>query len=74
MTGKSETTVTVTHEEAVAAAKAWFTLETEAWLDSLTDEDIAAQIAANPDAAPELDDDWFKRARLVIPLSSVAAE
>lgn len=41
-----------------------------AWFDSLTDEDIAAQIASNPDAAPELTDEWFENARLVIPLKS----
>ena len=44
------------------------TPENLAWFDALTDEDIAAQIASNPDAAPELDDAWFERARLVIPL------
>jgi len=38
------------------------------WLDSLADEDIAAQIAGNPDAAPELTDEWFENARLVVPL------
>jgi hypothetical protein len=31
-------------------------------LDSITDEDIAAQIAADPDLAPELDDAWFDAA------------
>jgi len=30
--------------------------------DTLTDEEIARQIAENPDAAPELTDDWFNRA------------
>ncbi|MES2137282.1 MAG: hypothetical protein V4502_09535 [Pseudomonadota bacterium] len=55
-------------EEAREAAKAWATPENLAWLDSLTDEDIAAQIASNPDAAPELTDEWFDNARLVIPL------
>jgi uncharacterized protein (DUF4415 family) len=29
--------------------------------DALTDEDIARQIASNPDAAPELDSEWFAR-------------
>lgn len=68
MTEKSENTVRITLEEARAAAKAWATPENLAMLDALTDDDIAAQIASNPDAAPELDDAWFERARLVIPL------
>lgn len=55
-------------EEARAAAKEWATPENLAWFDSLTDEDIGAQIASNPDAAPELTDEWFENARLVIPL------
>lgn len=60
-------------EEADAAAKAWATQENLAWFDALTDEDIAKQIADNPDAAPELDDEWFENARLVIPLKSKKA-
>lgn len=67
MPEKSESTVTVT-PEMLAEAKAWLTPERLAWLDNLTDEDIAAQIASNPDAAPELTDEWFENARLVIPL------
>ena len=39
------------------------TPENLAWFDALTDEDIAAQIASNPDAAPELNDAWFSNAR-----------
>ena len=68
MTGKSENIVRITLEEARAAAKAWATPENLAWFDALSDEDIAAQIASNPDAAPELTDEWFENARLVIPL------
>ncbi len=68
MTKKPENTVTVTTDEACAAAKAWATPENLSWFDALTDEDIAAQIASNPDAAPELTDEWFENARLVIPL------
>ena len=68
MTEKSDNIVRVTHEEALALAKAWATPENLAKLDALTDEDIAAQIASNPDAAPELTDEWFENARLVIPL------
>jgi hypothetical protein len=44
------------------------TPERLAALDAMTDEDIAEQIASNPDAAPELTDEWFENARLVIPL------
>jgi hypothetical protein len=40
----------------------------------MTDEDITAQIASNPDAALELDDTWFERARLVTPLKAKRAE
>ena len=68
MTGKSENIVRVSLEEARAIAKAWATPENLAMLDAMTDEDIAAQIASNPDAAPELTDEWFENARLVIPL------
>jgi hypothetical protein len=68
MTVKSENTVRITLDEARAQAKAWATPENLAWFDALTDADIAAQIASNPDAAPELTDEWFENARLVIPL------
>lgn len=68
MTGKSENITRVSLEDARALAKAWATPENLAALDAMTDEDIAAQIAANPDAAPELTDEWFENARLVIPL------
>jgi len=68
MTGKSENTVRISRDQALAAAKAWATPENLARLDAMTDDDIAAQIAANPDAAQELTDEWFENARLVIPL------
>lgn len=35
--------------------------------DALTDEDIAAAIRNDPDVAPELDDEWFATATLVMP-------
>ena len=54
--------------DRLAAARAWMTPERLAVLDAMTDADIAAQIATNPDAAPELTDEWFENARLVIPL------
>jgi hypothetical protein len=57
--------------EAIASR---VTPEMLARLDTMTDEDIAAQIAANPDAAPELTDEWFANARLVIPLKKFVAE
>ena len=69
MSEKSENIVTVT-PEMIEEAFAWLTPERLAALDALTDDDIAAQIASNPDAAPELDDAWFARARLVTPLKA----
>jgi uncharacterized protein (DUF4415 family) len=36
-------------------------------VDALTDEDIAAAIRDDPDAAPELDEAWFASATLVMP-------
>jgi hypothetical protein len=68
MAKKLENTVIVTRETAEKAAAEMATPEFLAWFDALTDEDIAAQIASNPDAAPELTDEWFENARLVIPL------
>jgi predicted RNase H-like HicB family nuclease len=40
-------------------------------LDAMTDEDIAQQIAENPDAAPEATDEWFDQATLVQPRDQV---
>ena len=68
MTAKSENIVRVSHEEALAIAQAWATPENLAKLDAITDEDIARQIAEDPDVAPELPDERFENARLVIPL------
>jgi DNA-binding GntR family transcriptional regulator len=73
MTVKSENIVRVT-QAMIDEAKARITPEFLAELDAMTDEDIAAQIAADPDLAPELDDEWFAKARLVIPLKMFAAE
>jgi uncharacterized protein (DUF4415 family) len=36
-------------------------------VDALTDEDIERAIREDPDAAPLLDEDWFARARVVMP-------
>ncbi|MFN3818256.1 hypothetical protein [Blastomonas sp.] len=67
MTEKSPNIVKVT-PELLADALDWMTPERLAALDAMTDEDIARQIDENPDAAPELTDEWFENARLVIPL------
>jgi uncharacterized protein (DUF4415 family) len=37
------------------------------YVDSLTDEDIDRAIADDPDAAPIMDEEWFKNARVVWP-------
>lgn len=36
-------------------------------VDALTDDDIAAAIRDDPDVAPELDEEWFASATLVMP-------
>jgi uncharacterized protein (DUF4415 family) len=36
-------------------------------VDALTDEEIERAIAEDPDAAPMLDEAWFRKAELVIP-------
>lgn len=36
-------------------------------LDAATDEDIARDMAADPDLAPECDETWFAAATLVLP-------
>jgi uncharacterized protein (DUF4415 family) len=38
-------------------------------VDALTDEEIEASIRDDPDVAPELDDEWFRTATLVMPKS-----
>ncbi len=73
MTGKSENTIKVSRDEALAFARVWATPENLAKLDAITDDDIARQIAENPDAAPELGEEWFENARLVIPLKGKKA-
>jgi hypothetical protein len=70
MTEKSENIRRMSLEEVRASAREWATPENLAMLDAMTDEDIARQIADNPDAASELTDEWFENARLVIPLKS----
>lgn len=68
MTEKSTGTIRVSREEAARIAREWATSENLARLDAMTDADIARQIADDPDVAPELTDEWFENARLVIPL------
>lgn len=36
-------------------------------IDRMTDAEIAASVADDPDAAPILDTEWFRTARLVMP-------
>jgi len=36
-------------------------------VEALSDEDIERAIAEDPDAAPILDEEWFKNAELVLP-------
>ncbi len=73
MTEKPENTVRMSRDEAKRIAQQWATSENLAMLDAMTDEDIATQIADDPDVAPELTDEWFENARLVIPLKGKRA-
>jgi hypothetical protein len=70
MTEKSENIRKMSMDDIRKEALAWATPENLAKLDAITDEDIARQIAEDPDVAPELDDAFFENARLVIPLKS----
>ncbi len=36
-------------------------------VDALTDKEINAAVASDPDAAPVLDEEWFNKSRLVMP-------
>ena len=54
--------------QSVAQLRATETDKTDwARVDALTDEDIEAAIASDPDAAPLLDDEWFRNAVLTVP-------
>lgn len=68
MSEKSNDIARMSLETARAEAKAWATPDNLGRLDAMTDADIATQIADDPDVAPELTDEWFENARLVIPL------
>ena len=41
-------------------------------IDALTDEDIDRAIAEDPDAAPALDEEWFRTAEVSMPAWKVA--
>jgi uncharacterized protein (DUF4415 family) len=58
---KKNNIVRVCAEDLRAGVTDW------AAVDALTDEEIEAAIASDPDAAPELDDEWFRNAVLVRP-------
>lgn len=73
MTAKSEDTEQVSRDEALAFAKTWATPENLARIDAVSDDEIARQIADDADVAPELTDEWFENARLVIPLKKPRA-
>ena len=36
-------------------------------IDALTDAEIDEAIRSDPDAAPSLDDEWFRKAKIVMP-------
>lgn len=42
-------------------------------VDALTDAEIEAAIADDPDAAPILDEEWFRNAELVIPAKTATS-
>ncbi len=58
---KRDTIVKVRADELKGGDTDW------ARVDALTDEQIEAAIAGDPDAAPELDEDWFRNAVQVRP-------
>ena len=66
---KSIMTVT---PEVTEEARRRITPELVAWLDALTDDDIDAMVAADPDAGPGLDDPIFYRAVWVTPFKDAA--
>ncbi len=42
-------------------------------VDAMTDEDIDRQIAEDPDAAPILDEEWFRTATIHIPAKTATS-
>jgi len=58
---KKETIVRVRADELKGGDTDW------ARVDALTDEEIEAAIASDPDAAPLLDEEWFREAYVCIP-------
>ncbi len=67
----SENTVVGTRE-MLEEARRRVTPELLAWLNALTDDQIDDMIAADPDAAPPLDDEWFARATVARPFKDAA--
>ena len=67
----SESTVTVT-PELLEEARRRVTPELLEWLHALTDDDIAAMVARDPDAAPALDDPVFENAVRIKPFREAA--
>lgn len=59
-------TVVRSLEELVRRREAGITTSDWERVDALTDEDIESAVAEDPDAEL-LTDDWFRRARLVLP-------
>ncbi len=59
--------VRVTAEEARRRRESGADRTDWARLEAMTDEDIERAIAEDPDAAPILDDEFFRRAWLVVP-------
>ena len=62
MSANEENIVVVTPER-LEAARRLVTPELLAWLDALTDDDIAAAIAAEGNINPEITEEWLARAR-----------
>ena len=58
---RGKRTVGCTRDEAPEGRTDW------ARVDALTDAEIDEAIRADPDAAPTLDEDWFRNAELVGP-------
>lgn len=61
MNGKSMKRRSPTSPRKIKAKSNWRRV------DALTDADIAAAVAADPDAAPLLNRAWLKKAKLVLP-------
>ena len=63
---RKTTTVRVSADQLEPGGTDW------ARIDALTDEDIDRAIADDPDAAPAMDEEWFRNAEVSIPALKVA--